>query len=195
MVRFSEMSRGKFAAVVIAAVLLVVGLVTVVRATGSVTGGLLTGLRKGPVVEPVKQAQVTSINNANFTYFVPATDDNWTFDTKTTAYDQQHGVVKYVVHLKYPVTDVTVSQQVMPNALKPRGSDKFKGFIKDLNVSSSQDVGAGTLYYFPALENGAPASGSDRVVFATDGILLFGQAGQVLHPDAWSKLLVAMRPH
>jgi hypothetical protein len=54
-------------------------------------------------------------------------------------------------------------------------------------------VGRGTLYYLPALSNGAPAAGADTVIYATNEVLLFGRAERVVGYDGWSKLMGAMK--
>ncbi len=144
-----------------------------------------------------KTDEVTSIDNAKFSYLVPARDAQWQFDSSSTAYDQAKGIVKYLVTIKQGSVGVTISQQAMPADLRPRGSGKFAAFINNLKATRSQDAGSGKAYFLLALENGAPADGSDTVVYATDDILMFGRSGSILDYDVWAKLLASMQkaPH
>jgi hypothetical protein len=187
-VKFSELSRGQFAGVVVAAVVFVVGAVTVVRGVAAFSGHVA----KQAVQKKAQDSKVTSIDYANFAYLKPGSDADWTLDDSGMAFDQGKGIVKYVVTLKNGNVGVTISQQVMPAQLRPRKSVKFQEFITEEKPAQSQDLGSGTVYYLPALENGAPASGSDTIIYATDDILLFGRAGRVLNYETWVKLLSSM---
>jgi hypothetical protein len=190
LVKFSQMDRGQVIALALAGLVFVVGFVEVAREVGSVTGWLAKSAKHG--TNSGKNGKVTTINNAKFDYLVPEQGGDWKFDDDKTAYDQAKGVVKYTATLQSVNVDVTISQQVMPEELKPRGSAKFEGFIKDAKPTTSQKAGDGTVYFLPALENGAPANGSDIIIYATDDRLLFGRAGRVLGYDVWAKLLAGM---
>ena len=148
-----------------------------------------TGVSATPVV-----ASTTSIEAANFNYLSPSTSPDWSVLAGSQAFDKAKNLVKYTVVLNNNNVHVTVSQQVMPTALKPRSSKAFADFIAGSKVSRSQDAGAGTLYFLPALVNGAVANGSDTVIYATDDVLLFGRSEAVIGYEAWAKLISAMRP-
>lgn len=170
-----------------------IGLVTVLQKIGNqVTTVVQT---HGNSASNVKQVDVLSVDRADFDYFVPASSDAWKFDAKTAVFDKTSGVVKYGVQLTYAGITVTISQQKFPDALKPRSSSKFSNFVDSFNPSRTQDSGRGTVYFKATLQNGAAANGSDTVMYATDDVLMFAQAGSVLGYDAWSKLLTAMQPH
>jgi hypothetical protein len=183
------MSRGQLIGMAVAAVVLALGLSEAAREVGLV-------FPKRVHTQPAanKTGQVTSIDNADFAYLAPKTDPDWTFDAKQTAFDQTKGVVQYKVTFNNDGVSVTISQQVMPEQLKPRGSEKFIGFVRDQKPMRSQEVGEGTVYYLPALQNGAPApDGSDTIMFATDDILLFGRASVVVKSAEWTKLLGSLK--
>jgi hypothetical protein len=149
----------------------------------------------GSTARNVKTVDVLNVNRADFDYYVPGSSDAWKFDQKSAAYDQVSKIVKYNVHLNYSGASIAVTQQRLPDQLKPRGSDKFINFIDSANPSRSQGTGKGTLYFMATLQNGAPASGSDTVIFATDDVLMFARAGTVVGYDTWSKLIATMHPH
>ncbi len=191
MVKFSEMSRGQVIGLALAALVFAVGLAEVVREVRTFTSHLAKTVSH---IQASKSGTVITINNANFDYITLGRDDAWTFDDKLTAFDQSRGVVKCVVTLKQGNVTVTISQQKMPDQLKPRGSDKYNSFVDAQKPMSSQDVGLGKVYYLPALVNGSPAAdGSDTIIYATDDILMFGRAGAVLKSDTWMKLLTSMQ--
>jgi hypothetical protein len=182
------MSRGKFVGLIAAAGVFVVGAVTVVHTLGAVTGKLAKEVTSKPV------GQVASVQNANFSYWVPGSDTDWTYDPKSIAVDSQHGVITYAV--KFAGGDVTqakISQQRMPDPLKPVGGVSWKHFIQQEKPVTNQSAGDGTIYYLPALANGTQVSdGSDTIIFASDDILLFGQSTGVLKAAQWSKLIGSM---
>jgi len=147
--------------------------------------------------QKVQQSTLTVVKDASkagFDFLVPAPSTDWTFDPKSPVFDASKGVVDYQLKLASG-TDVTISQQVTPDELKPVDtSTKFNQFIMNSNVSLSQPVGKGKAYFRAAMSNGAPANGADTVIYATDNILMFGQAGEILPYDKWTKLLAAMVP-
>lgn len=136
-------------------------------------------------------AALGNIHEAQFAYLAPDPSEDWTLDESNMAYDTTRGVVKYPVKLNSGGT-ITVSQQAMPTQLLPRTGDAFNKFINDAKVTRSQDINQGTLYYLPALQNGAPANGADTVIYATDNVLLFGKANTVLGYDKWVKFAQAL---
>jgi hypothetical protein len=140
------------------------------------------------------QAQV--VHNANFNYLVPGPDADWSFDQKTVAQDQTKGLVEYKVQWVNLATTVTVSQQQLPAQLKPRDGNKFAGFIGDQKPAKSEDVGLGKAYYLPFMVNDELSDTStNRVIYATDDILMFGQSNRQLSYDLWSRLLLSMQSH
>ena len=143
----------------------------------------------------VQTVDVLDVDRADFNYYVPGSSDAWTFDKKTAVFDKTSKIVKYGVKLNYSGTMVTMTQQKFPDDLKPRGSTKFLNFIDSVNPSRSQEAGKGTLFFKATLQNGAPANGSDTVVFATDDVLMFGRSASVLGYDAWAKLMASMHAH
>jgi len=140
-------------------------------------------------------SDVATIDGATFSYLVPGKSADWSVLGTGQAFDKAKGVAKYTIVLNNNNVHVTMSQQAMPVALMPRGSVAFSNFINGSKVSRSQDVGDGTLYYLPALYNGAPANGTDTVIYATDSVLLFGRAESIIGYDAWAKLVGSLSPH
>jgi hypothetical protein len=193
-VKLSEISRGKVIGLAAAGVIFAVGAWTVLQQLGTVTTSVAKNVISQAKPSPAPDSQATTIDNANFKYLVPGTDPAWTFDDKQTAFDQGKGLVKYAVKLNNANLEATITQQEMPLKLKPRGSKDFLAFIDGLKPTRSTDAGKGKLYYLPALKNGAPANGSDTVVYATDDILMFGRSDGVLGYDAWAKLMETMQP-
>jgi hypothetical protein len=179
---------------VAAAIVFIVGLYTVAH-------GLISGLRwpwaGGIYILQQSQTggnEVSAISDANFNYLVPAKDAAWKFDATSTAFDPQKGIVKYLVTLTQGGVGVTLSQQVMPSELKPRGSSKFMAFINSVKATRSQDIPGGTMYSLPALSNGAPTTNSaDTVVYATNDILMFGRSDYVVDDSVWAKLLGSLQ--
>jgi hypothetical protein len=188
------MSRGNIIGLTLAGAVFAVGAWTVLQQLGSVTTNVAKGVISQTKASPEKDSQLTTIDNANFKYLVPGTDEAWTFDDKQTAFDQGKGLVKYAVKMNNANIEATITQQELPMKLKPRGSQEFLGFIDGLKPTRSTDAGKGKLYYLPALKNGAPANGSDTVVYADDAILMFGRSDGVLGYDAWAKLMGTMKP-
>lgn len=184
----------KIVGVALIGVVFVVGLMTVLQKVGSWLPDVasLTHPKQSP---NIKTTEVLDVKKADFPYLVPGKDDAWKYDATSPVYDKTTGVVKYAVRLNYTQVDITFSQQKMPDALKPRDSAKFTGFINNANPARSQNTGRGTVYFLAALQNGAPANGADTVIFATDDVLMFGKAGRVVGYDAWTKLLGTMKPH
>lgn len=129
-----------------------------------------------------------------FPYLVPKADPAWQFDAKSPVFDQTKGIVKYNVILVNSNSTVTISQQKMPQELKPvPSSAKFNKFIIDSNVTFSKPVGPGTAYFREALKNGVSANGATTVIYAANDSLLFGQSGTILDYDIWAKLLGSMQ--
>ncbi len=190
-------SPWKLAAVGVVAGVFVVGLVVIVRGLWTAVPEVVkTATSKPSPTAANKLGEVTTINNASFGYLIPGKDASWLFDDKSTAYDDAHGVVKYLVKLTYAQVEVTISQQAMPGELAPRGSDKFNAFINDSKAVRSQDAGPGKIYFLPTLENGAPSSTSaDTVIYATDNILMFGRANRAVRYGVWAQLLASMHAH
>lgn len=143
----------------------------------------------------VQTVNVLDVDRANFGYYIPGTSDAWKFDKSKAVFDKTSGIVKYPVTLTYASTTVNITQQKFPDNLKPRDSGKFQNFIDSANPVRSQDAGKGRLYFMAALQNGAPANGSDTIIYATDDVLMFGRASTVLGYDAWAKLIASMHPH
>jgi hypothetical protein len=140
-----------------------------------------------------KLTVVKEASQASFDYLVPGTDQAWKFDPNSPVFDQTKGVVNFKVILKDNNVSVTISQQKTPVVLKPVASSaKFNQFILASNVTSSEQVGSGKAYFRAALQNGAPASGATTVIYATDNVLIFGQAGSILSYDKWANLLASM---
>ena len=190
MVKFSDMSRGKFAAVAVMALVFVVGAITVVRGIGAVTGHLAKVVTGGSTLA----GKVSIVQNANFAYWVPGSDPGWTYDPKSKAVDPAHGVITFAVNFTgSPQIKVKISQQQMPDTLKPVGGGSWKHFIDQEKPVTDQPVGDGTIYYLPSLVNGVQASdGSDTIIFASDDILMFGRASEVTKSAQWSKLIDSM---
>ena len=136
----------------------------------------------------------TTIDQAGFNYLLPGGDSAWTLDTQSETYDSDKKVVKYALKLTNADTAVTISEQVMPAELLPRGSAAFMTFVNSNKPAVSMDLGSGSLYFLPALENGVPAAGADTIIYATDNVLLFGKAERVVGQSAWTKLIGEMKP-
>ena len=184
MVKFSEMSRGKFFAVILASAVFCVGAVTLLKIVSSVTGKLAKDVTGGTTA-----GKLSVVKNAAFAYWVPGSDPAWTFDPRSKVVDQAHGVITYAITFASGSVPVKVSQQQMPEALKPVGGSAWKRFIDQEKPITDQPVGDGTIYYLPALANGTQVSdGSDTIIFSSDNILMFGQAGSILKSAQWSSL-------
>jgi hypothetical protein len=185
-VRKKRSNKLKMAAWGLALVVFAVGIITVVEKAGSILPGQA---RKspGPTIKVVQE-----IKKAPFNFLVPGTSDAWSYDGKSLTFDPERGVTKYNVKLKYANADVAISQQVMPDQLKPQKSPKFMEFIQTSNVVRSQQAGAGTIYYVAFVQNGAQANGADAVIYATNDILMFGRTGSALGYDAWANLMTSM---
>ncbi|HEY2003905.1 MAG TPA: hypothetical protein VGH44_02210 [Candidatus Saccharimonadia bacterium] len=177
------------------ALLLVVGFVNLVGEVASLLHIHLPSISLNN--QKVQQGTLTVVKDASkasFTFWVPAASPDWTFDPKSPVFDASRGVVDYQMKLTGG-TIVTISQQVMPDELKPWDtSAKFNQFISQSNVTMSEPAGKGKAYFRTTLTNGVPANGADTVIYANDDILMFGQAGEILSYDKWAKLLAAMMP-
>lgn len=183
---------------VIGAVLVVVLAVGFVNLVGEVLSLLHVHLPSisvnGQKVNKGTLTVVKDASKASFDFWVPASSPDWTFDPKSPVFDATKGVVDYQMKLASG-SNVTISQQVMPAELMPYDtSAKFNQFIMSSNVALSEPVGKGKAYFRAAVSNGAPANGADTVIYATDQILMFGQAGEIMPFDKWAKLLAAMQP-
>jgi hypothetical protein len=174
----------------VAAVVFVVGLVTILRGVGLAVTPTLTQVRGG---ERSEAGVAASVSKAKFSYLAPDNDKAWKLDDKSLVYDESKGVVKYQIAQKDGGATIVISQQKLPDDLKPQTSAKFTQFILASGVARSQEVGLGKVYFQQALLNGAPANGATTVIYATDDILLFGHAGMVLDYAKWSKLLGDLR--
>lgn len=193
-VRKSSGSAKKRVLLALAGVVFVVGLFTVVQKVASWLPSLAKPHKTA--TGNVKVNNSLEIKKADFNYLVPGTDDAWTFDEGSVAFDSSTGVVKYAVKMKYSGATVTFSQQTMPGEFKPRQTNnKFMAFINSANPTRSQDAGEGTVYFLAAMQNGAAANGADTVIYATDDILMFGKTGQIVGYDGWAKLVGSMQPH
>jgi hypothetical protein len=162
-------------------------------------GGVIFATKLSPKVASGSKSsdKITAVNEptkAVFPYLVPKTDPAWEYNSDSTVFDQTKGIIKYKMTLNGTNTTVTISQQKLPEELKPiPNSAKFNAFIIASNVNYSQPVGAGKAYFRVAQQNGAPARGATTVIFATNDVLLFGQSGSILDYDKWSKLLGSMQ--
>lgn len=136
---------------------------------------------------------VHDVKDAPFNFLVPGANAAWTYDTSSQRFDPDKGVMQYGVKLTYSNDVVTISQQLMPDELKPVKSDKFMAFINSSNVVRSQQAGPGTLYFIGMNQVGGSAPGTDAVIYATDDILLFGRTGSVVGYDAWAGLMASMK--
>lgn len=134
----------------------------------------------------------SSTSRAPFRYLAPKTDAAWNAALDAKYYDGATGALKYVVTLKQGNVLVAISQQNMPEKLKPRGSANFMAMINDAKITNSRDIGQDTLYFIPALMNGVPANGATTVIYATDSILLFGKSDSVVSFDNWEKLIKSL---
>ncbi len=183
------LSRNKWVifGVVLGAILLIVIALRLSQKT-------LPKLVSGPAKTSDNLTIVKENSKAVFPYLVPKADSAWQFDASSTLFDQTKGVVKYNLILKQGNSKVTISQQKLPDELKPvPNSAKFNQFIIASNVNYSVSIGAGKAYFRVAQQNGAPASGATTVIFATNDVLLFGQSGTILSYDEWSKILGGMQ--
>jgi hypothetical protein len=173
----------------------VVGLLATLRTAGSLVPPSPLFKNQGQADKQGQVGQVTSVTNAKFNYLIPGNDATWTFDSRSPVYDQTTAVVKYAVPLKFSGNTVTVSQQKLPPDFKDRSGAKFKAFMDGMHPVRVVDAGRGSVYFLPALQNGAPANGADTVIFVTDDVLLFGKTGSVIGFDGWTKLMATMHPH
>lgn len=194
----------------IAAGVLLVLMVLVGVGLNTITSGFLTGGNKPAPGAKAKakpaastsaksaggdaRDSIVGIENASFAYLSPGADKNWAIDEGSKAYEDSKGVVKYTVKLKNSGTSITISEQIMPADLVPKGSEAFLKFIAASKPTRSNDLSEGTLYFLPALQNGVPASGSDTVIYATNEVLMFGRAERVVGYEGWMALMSAMRP-
>jgi hypothetical protein len=195
------MSRKKFAAWALYAVIFLVGVTTLVQQVG----GYVSKFVQNRVTHEKTYAsnsgaggpdQPASISGANFDYLIPGKSANWTMSSDQTAYDPAKGIVKYEVTFNNAKVNAAISQQVFPDQLKPRDGDKFSKFIENSKPSRSADVNSGTLYFLPYLKNGSPAQdGTDTVIFARDDVLMFGQSQGMLGWDAWTQMMASMKKH
>jgi len=176
---------------------LVVPMLAIALVVLVIEGASLLHLPGGSHQQQAQQGKLTVVKDASkagFDFLVPTASNDWQFDVKSPVFDASKGVVNYKVKLA-DGSNVTISQQPMPDELKPWDSSaKFNQFINVSNVTMSEPVGNGKVYFRAALTNGAPANGATSVIYATDDILMFGQAGEVLGYDKWAKLLEAMKP-
>ncbi len=201
MVRFSEMSRGRFAGWMLGGLVFVVGSVTLAQQVGGVVSHIANGVvshqktyaNTGTTAANGPDAP-TDVSNAKFDYLVPGKSDAWKMNDGQTAYDPDKGIVKYEVTFTNAKVAATVTQQVFPDQLKPRGGDAFRAFVAKSNPSRSADVNGGTVYFLQFLQNGAPSSdGTNTVIFARDDVLMFGQARGMLGYDAWTKMMASLQ--
>jgi hypothetical protein len=175
----------------VAAVVLVVfavGLVTIIKGMGSAAA---------PAIKVVKgkdakvQGMAVGAGNAKFTYLTPSHAD-WDFDVNSVVYDEIKEVVKYQLMLRGADLPVVISQQKMPEDLKPITGAKFNQFILSSNVVRSETVVGGKIHYQAALVNGAQTNGATTVIYATDEVLLFAHAPAVMAYEKWALLLGSM---
>jgi len=200
-VKFREMSRGKFFAWALGGTVFLVGALTLAQQVGSGVSNVAKGVvshihvySNNSASTASNSSEVADIKNASFDYLVPGSG-TWKVDSSQTAYDPVKGIVKYQVDFSGENASATITQQPFPKQLEPRGGDKFMAFVNASKPARSEDVNGGTVYFLPALENGAPASGTDTVIFARDDVLMFGQAGRVLDWDIWTQMLATMKKH
>jgi hypothetical protein len=147
-----------------------------------------SGSNRQPSLKIIKEA-----SQSGFDYLVPGSNPAWQFDPKSPVFDATKGVVNYPVVLRDGNVKITISQQKMPEELKPYDqSPKFNQFIISSNVTFSEPVGKGKAYFRTALQNGAPAGGATTVIYATTDVLVFGQAGAILDYATWAKLLESL---
>jgi hypothetical protein len=184
--KYLTLKIGLAAAVVV--VVFGVGLVSIVRGLGSAAA---------PAIKVVKgqDAKVKGLavgaGSAKFTILTP-THADWDFDDKSLIYDEIKEVVKYQLTLRDADMKVVISQQKMPEELKPTTGAKFNQFILSSNVVRSEPVREGKVYYQAALTNGAQANGTTTVIYATDDVLMFGNAPAVMAYDKWAVLMSSM---
>lgn len=196
MVKFSQMSRGKFAMWALFALVFVVGAFTVVQQLGGIVGHFAQArVTNTKTYAPTGPDRPTDVTAAPFDYLVPGQSNAWKMVDGLTAYDPAHGIVKYNVTFVNAKVNATLTQQVFPDQLKPRGGDKFTAFINNSKPVRSTDVNGGTLYFLLALQNGAPANGTDTVIFARDDVLMFGQSQGILGWDAWTQMIGSLKKH
>lgn len=189
-----EIPKGWRIAGAVVALMLIVGLVFMLIEMGSLLHLHL------PKLSPHAQSKTTQgkltvvqdASKAKFNFMVPADNPQWQFDAKGVVFDATKGVVNYRLTMSDD-TKVTISQQPMPDQLKPWDSSaKFNQFIAASNVTMSEPVGQGKVYFEAALSNGAPANGATTAIYATDKILMFGQAQGVLPFSKWAQLFGVM---
>jgi hypothetical protein len=176
------------ATVVVLLGIFAVGLVTMVRGLGAAVA---------PVAKVVTgrdssaQGAATTIGHAKFAYLIPKNRD-WELQSNSVVYDEGKGVVRYQLMLKDADLPLVMSQQVMPDELKPQTGAKFDQLVLASNVVRSQAAGKGKVYFEAALTNGVQANGATNVIYATDDILMFGHAPTVLAYDKWVALMASM---
>ena len=169
------------------------GLILLLQEVGTLLHLHLPKVTAGHKAQQGQLTVVKDASKAGFDFLEPVAGSDWQFDAKKVVFDSSKGVVDYPVQLADGTT-VTISQQPMPDDLKPYDkSAKFNQFISSSNVSLSEPVGQGKAYFVTALSNGAPANGATTAIYATDKILMFGQAREVLPLDKWAKLFAAMQ--
>jgi hypothetical protein len=179
-------------------VILGIGLNTIFA---QVLGGHSAAKKGAPKDKPVQQGSAVATGNdsdptepiqkATFEYLLPGYSSGWKMDDDSKAYVPSKSIVKF--NLLLGATATTITEQMLPPALAPRQSAAFQSFVMGSKVSRSQDVGSGTLYFLPALQNGAPANGADTIIYATDEVLMFGRSGSVVGYDKWVKLFESMK--
>ena len=200
------MSRGKFAAWTLYGLVFLVGALTLVQQLGGYVHHFVSGIvthqqtysnsSSGGSSGTGGPDQPAVLSAANFHYLVPGKSANWSMVDGQSAYDSAKGIVKYQVTFANAKISASITQQVFPDQLKPRGGDKFLSFINNTKPTRSADVNSGTLYFLPMLKNGAPTTdGTDTVIFARDDVLMFGQAQGLLGWDAWTQMMASMQKH
>ena len=197
MIKFSNMRRGQFVGIMIMVVIFVVGIITISHQVIVLASHLAKPSPKvisQAVAATSGESAPTTIDQASFTYLVPASDPVWSYDKQSAVYDAGKGLVKYDLTFTNAKVKASLTQQMMPDQLKPRGSSKFEAFITASKVARSQPTGNGTVFFLSALKNGAPANGSDTIIYATDSILMFGRSDGVLSYDAWVTMLSRLKP-
>lgn len=148
--------------------------------------------------QPRQVTIVTDASHATFTYMVPSSSKDWQMASQPPQFDQTKGVVSYMIHSKANNTDVTISQQPMPAALKSQNSSAFNQFMVNSNVVLSEPAGSGKLYFRAAQTVGNGSSGSgggtaSTVIFTAPSVLMFAAAGTPLKYAAWVQLMSSMQ--
>ena len=201
MVRFSEMSRGNFAKWLLFGVVFLVGALTLAQQVGSMASDFAKTLVTNQKTYDnhgsgsVGPDRPEDLSKAKFAYLLPGKSADWKLADGQSAYEAGKGIVKYQVMFTNAKVNASISQQVFPGQLKPRDGDKFMKFVDGTKPTRSADVNRGTVYFLPALQNGAPANGTDTVIFARDDVLMFGQSQGILGWDAWTKFVSSMQPN